>query len=384
MPAPHGGRLVQSLVTAKEKERIIEEWAEMPRLIVSEETARDVENIAFGAFSPLEGFLCGKDYACVLERMRLSNDLPWTIPIVLDASRRDVAGLKQGDEVALLAGGDIHSLLKVEEIYSYSKRRHARLVYGTGDPRHPGVGKTLGMREMLVGGRVRLVEELENPYGKYLLRPVETRILFGEKGWKTVAGFQTRNVPHLGHEYVQKTALAFVDGVFINPVAGRKKQGDFRDEVILSAYDALLRNYYLRERVVLSVLQTEMRYAGPREALFHAIVRKNFGCTHFIVGRDHAGVGDYYPPYAAQEIFQDFPDLGITPLFFSSSFYCPMCKSVTSDRICPHSAAQRVEFSGTQLRWVLRRKGSSAAPFLRPEVLEAVRRFENPFVEDGP
>jgi sulfate adenylyltransferase len=207
-------------------------------------------------------------------------------------------------------------------------------------------------------------------------------VLFNTKGWHTVVGFQTRNVPHLGHEYVQKTALTFVDGLFINPVIGRKKAGDFKDAVILAAYEELVQHYYVRERTVMATLHTEMRYAGPREAIFHAIVRKNFGCTHFIVGRDHAGVGDYYAPYAAQEIFDDFPDLGIIPLFFTAFFYCRRCGSVAHEKICPHGVEARLDFSGTLLRQLLTDRHAPDG-LIRPEVAEIILGIDNPFVEEN-
>ena len=237
------------------------------------------------------------------------------------------------------------------------------------------------MGDLLVGGKITLVREMETPFSKYNLRPVETRVLFKEKGWRTVVGFQTRNAPHLGHEYVQKTALTFVDGVFINPVIGRKKRGDFRDEVILEAYNVLIEHYYLKDRAVMSILPFEMRYAGPREAVFHAIVRKNFGCTHFIVGRDHAGVGDFYPPYAAQDIFDEFPDLGIIPLFFKTFYYCKKCGGVVNEKICPHGEEQHIKFSGTRIRELLRRGQRPPREMMRPEVVDVILRSGNPFVE---
>jgi sulfate adenylyltransferase len=237
------------------------------------------------------------------------------------------------------------------------------------------------MNDLLIGGRLSLIRLCRDEFERFRLRPMETRLLFKEKGWQSVVGFQTRNIPHLGHEYVQKTALSFVDGLFINPVIGRKKSGDFKDEVILEAYEALIRNYYLRERAVMAILRTEMRYAGPREAIFHAIVRKNFGCTHFIVGRDHAGVGNYYAPYAAQEIFEDFPDLGIVPLFFKSFFYCERCASVVNEKTCPHDASYHIDFSGTGLREKLSKGEVPPKEFVRPEVADVLLKWKDPFVQ---
>lgn len=271
--------------------------------------------------------------------------------------------------------------MHVEEKYGFDRKELAQQVFKTTDARHPGVAKTFNMRGLLLGGEIDLVNELKDPFYRYRLKPLETRVLFREKGWRTVAGFQTRNAPHLGHEYIQKTALTFVDGVFINPLMGKKKIGDFKDEVILETYDALIKNYYLRGSAVLAALETEMRYAGPYEAIFHAIVRKNFGCTHFIIGRDHAGVGKYYGPYEAQEIFDDFPDLDVTPIFFKSFFYCKRCGGVENERTCPHGHEYRINFSGTKIRGMLIRGEKPPQELMRPEVAEIVLKWKKPFVE---
>jgi sulfate adenylyltransferase len=382
MLPPHGGTLVDRVLTPERQEEALEEAAKLVQLRVSDDLAKDIENIAFGAFSPLEGFLNRSEYESVLHEKRLSNDLPWTLPIVLDASREELRGSKEGDTVAIIDPlSEPVALLRIEEIFPYNKEEFAKEVYGTNDPAHPGVAKTQAMKDHLVGGKISLIRMSFDEFQKYRLRPIETRVLFKEKGWRTVVGFQTRNIPHIGHEYVQKTALTFVDGLFINPVIGKKKSGDFKDEVILAAYEALLRHYYLRDRTVMAILRTEMRYAGPREAIFHAIVRKNFGCTHFVVGRDHAGVGKYYPPYAAQEIFDEFPDLGIVPLPFKSFFYCKRCESVVNEKICPHDSTQRLEFSGTDLRGKLIKGEPPPKELVRPEVAEVLLRWKDPFVE---
>ena len=379
MPKPHGGRLVNREVPEHKRERFLEQAGELPTLNITEGQAKDVENIAKGVFSPLEGFLLQEDYSNVLDEKRLSNDLPWTLPIILDV--HNDLNVRIGDAITLSYKDRPLALMQVEEVYKYNKKEFAQKVYGTLDVRHPGVAKLRDMGDLLVGGKITLVREMETPFSKYNLRPVETRVLFKEKGWRTVVGFQTRNAPHLGHEYVQKTALTFVDGVFINPVIGRKKRGDFRDEVILEAYNVLIEHYYLKDRAVMSILPFEMRYAGPREAVFHAIVRKNFGCTHFIVGRDHAGVGDFYPPYAAQDIFDEFPDLGIIPLFFKTFYYCKKCGGVVNEKICPHGEEQHVKFSGTRIRELLRRGQRPPREMMRPEVVDVILRSGNPFVE---
>ena len=381
MPAPHGGRLIDRLVPESKRERIEEEAEELPRVSVSMEKRKDLENIAYGIYSPLEGPLTQEDYRSVLDRGRLANDIPWTIPIVIDVSEDEASSFREGDDIALVEGGEPFALLHVEEIYPLDHREYAKKVFKTLDPAHPGVARTMEMKPLLVGGPIWLFRETPGKFPRYRLKPKETRLLFRERGWRTVAGFQTRNAPHLGHEYVQKTALAFVDGLFINPLIGRKKPGDFRDEVIIEAYEALLRHYYLRETAVLVTLEMEMRYAGPREAVFHAIVRKNYGCTHFIVGRDHAGVGKYYGPYEAQEAFDEYPDLGITPLFFRSFFYCRRCGGVTNERVCPHPDEYRIEFSGTRIREMLMRGERPPRELMRPEVVDVILRHPNPFVE---
>ncbi|MBI3989355.1 MAG: sulfate adenylyltransferase [candidate division NC10 bacterium] len=379
LPRPHGGRLVYRVLPEKEQEEARRRAATLPALSLSEEKAREVENLATGVFSPLEGFMRKDDFQEVVAHRRLANGLPWTIPIILDVSEEEGEGLREGEEVALLFQGMPISLLSVQERYRYNKEELALQVFGTADPSHPGVAQVQVMKEVLLGGTVDLLAEPPTPFARYRLTPRETRVLFEAKGWRTVVGFQTRNVPHLGHEYVQKTALTFVDGIFVNPVIGRKKRGDFKDEVILSAYEALLKNYYLKERAVMAILQTEMRYAGPREAIFHAIIRKNFGCTHFIVGRDHAGVGNFYHPYAAQEIFDEFPDLGIMPLFFTAFFQCRRCQGVANEKTCPHEAEDRIEFSGTKLRNAMM-GGGEADLLIRPEVAQVIRSFEGPFL----
>ncbi len=378
---PHGGRLVDRVARGRRRELLLDEAKELPRLEVGFDRAVDLEDIAHGVYSPLEGFMVQEDYLHVLYDMRLSTDHPWTIPIVLDADPEELGDVREGDDLALTHRGRVLAVMRVEEIYGWDKREYARMVYKTTDPKHPGVAKIYGMKELLVGGPIDLVDELPNPLERYTLWPAETRVLFRERGWRRIVGFQTRNVPHLGHEYVQKAALTFVDGLFINPLVGWKKPGDYRDEVILAAYEALVKHYYPRNVVVLAALRMNMRYAGPREAIHHAIVRKNFGCTHFIVGRDHAGVGDYYGPYEAWEIFQEFPDLGITPLFIREAFYCRKCGGMVNEKICPHGDEHRVRISGTKLREMLRRGEKPPETMMRPEVAEAVMSFDNPFVE---
>jgi len=382
MIQPHGGKLVDRVLSGKKRDEALARAARLPRLLIDSELVSDVENIATGVYSPLEGFLGVEDYRSVLAVMRLRNDIPWTVPIVLDTDRETAAGLKAGEEVLLSAeDGRPVALLHLEEKYGYDKGETVEKVFGTRDPAHPGVAKVLGMKDVLLAGPVDLIDVTPTPFDRYKLTPKETRILFEAKGWRTVVGFQTRNTPHLGHEYVQKAALTFTDGLFINPVIGRKKKGDFKDEVILASYEEAIRHYYLKERTAMAILQMEMRYAGPREAIHHAILRKNFGCTHIIIGRDHAGVGSYYPPFAAQDIFEAFPDLGIAPMFFRSFSYCKKCGSVVNEKICPHPPADHIQFSGTKIRDLLVKGEYPPAELMRPEVAEVIMRFKDPFNE---
>jgi len=380
MPSrPHGGILVNRVATSSRAERIRDEINELQKVSLDETSAVDLENIARGVYSPLQGFMVREDFESVLLNMRLANDVPWTIPIVLDVKRDELGEISEGDEIALTYKSPI-ATMEVEEIFGYDKKEMAERVLGTSSPEHPWVRKIMEMGDLMIGGRITLVNPLQSPYPEYTLWPHETRILFRERGWRYIVGFQTRNAPHMGHEAIQKTALAIADGLFINPVIGRKKAGDFRDDVILSAYKVLIENYFPRDTVALVILRYEMRYAGPREAVHHAIMRKNYGCTHFIVGRDHAGIGDFYPPYAAQEIFKQFPDLGITPLFFREFFYCRKCIGMVNEKTCPHSEDDRIRISGTMVRKSLEEGKMPPAEVMRPEVARAIISFGDPFV----
>ncbi len=380
IPKPHGGKLVNRIITGKRREHILGNVIEFPCINISFERVVDIMDIAHGAFSPLEGFLLQEDYINVLYDMRLTNDLPWTIPIVLDVNPEEISGLKEGDDIILKYNNEPIAIMKIEEIYGWDKKEYARQVYKTTDPDHPGVSKTYNRKELLIGGTIDLLNEIKHPLENRILWPIETRVLFKEKKWRTIVAFQTRNVPHRGHEYVQKAALTFADGLLIHPLIGWKKPGDYRDEVIFAAYEALIKHYYPKDVVVLAGLLMNMNYAGPREAIHHAIVRKNFGATHFIVGRDHAGVGDYYGPYEAWEIFEEFPDLGITPLFIREAFYCYKCGGMANEKICPHGDEYRIKISGTKLRKMIMEGKIPPEYMMRPEVAETILKFKDPFV----
>lgn len=382
MIKPHGGTLINRQITGDNRDKLLEQSREMPVITLSSALRKDAQNIASGLYSPLEGFLCKEDMENVLEHSRLSNDIPWTIPILLDISEEETKKFSEGDQVILESeNGEPFCIMDVEDIYTYDRKRYAEKVYGTTDKDHPGVQKTDLMGSHLVGGKIAQINVSPNPFENHTLKPMETRILFKEKGWRSVVGFQTRNVPHNGHEYIQKTALTFVDGIFINPIIGKKKSGDFTDDLILKTYDILIGNYYLKNRAVMSILEAEMRYAGPKEAIFHAIIRKNFGCTHFIVGRDHAGVGEYYGPYAAQDIFEEFPDLVITPIFFKSFTHCNKCGGAVDGFICPHGDEHRENFSGSKMRDMLVDGQIPPPHMMRPEVSKLVIETDKKFVD---
>ncbi|HWU36855.1 MAG TPA: sulfate adenylyltransferase [Candidatus Acidoferrum sp.] len=380
MPSiPHGGVVVNRVLTGQKRMETERLLPELPTLPISDERLREVENLANGIYSPLDGFLEKRDFEAVLYKKRLANGIPWTIPIVLDVTQDEAQRYGEGRTVALTFEGKAVGVLHLTEAYSFRQEEYALQVFGTTDTAHPGVAETFRMNRILLAGTVDFLAAPESPFAPYRLTPRETRVLFEAKGWRTVVGFQTRNLPHLGHEALQKTALSFVDGLFVNPLIGRKKRGDFKHEVIAAAYDALLHSYYLKQHAVMAVLHMPMRYAGPRDAIFHAIIRKNFGCTHFIVGRDHAGVGNFYHPYAAQEIFQEFPDLGIVPLFFTAFFHCRRCQGMANEKTCPHGAQDRNYFSGTALRQAIE-NGCGVETFIRPEIAEVIKRFDSPFV----
>lgn len=369
---PHGGVLVNRALEGKEREELARKAGELKKLTLNDREISDIEMIAIGAFSPLEGFMCRDDYHSVMDTMHLKNGLPWTMPITLSASKDEAAALKPGMEVALAAGdGEILATLRIEEIFPHDKEKEAIQVYGTAEDKHPGVKKVYEMGDMLLGGKVSLVKRpVHTQFMEERLDPRDTRALFKEKGWKRVVGFQTRNPIHRAHEYIQKCALEIVDGILIHPLVGETKGDDIPAAVRMRCYKALIENYYPKDRVALVVNPAAMRYAGPKEAVFHALIRKNYGCTHFIIGRDHAGVGNYYGTFDAHYIFENFDPqaIGITPLFFDHTFYCKRCGGMASYKTCSHDASEHVTLSGTKVREMLRSGAYPPPEFSRPEV----------------
>ncbi|MEX1253206.1 MAG: sulfate adenylyltransferase [Dehalococcoidia bacterium] len=372
---PHGGTLINREVTGDEAAALAGKARSLPALRLNSRTLCDLELLAIGGFSPLEGFMTNAEYRSVVDAMHLPDGLPWSLPVTLAASREEAASLRDGAQVALAdADGAPLAVLDLEERFDYDKEREAKLAYGTTEDAHPGVAALYAQGDALLAGRVTVFRRPPAAFAEHRLTPAQTRAAFVERGWRTVVGFQTRNPVHRAHEYIQKCALEIVDGLLLHPLVGDTKGDDIPADVRMRCYQVLLDGYYPADRVLLSVLPAAMRYAGPREAIFHAIVRKNYGCSHFIVGRDHAGVGSYYGTYDAQKIFLEFApgELGMTPLFFEHTFFCRACEGMASSKTCPHENDQRIALSGTKVRELLAAGEAPPHEFTRPEVAQVL------------
>jgi sulfate adenylyltransferase len=372
---PHGRTLIDRVLTGAAGAEARAIAANAPRVTLSEVGMADLEMIAIGAYSPLTGFLGRADYERVVNQMRLADGTLWSIPITLPVSESRAEMLHEGQPVGLYApDGRLVGLLELRERYTYDQIHEAEQVYRTAAPEHPGVARLFRQGPVLLGGDVWLLDELGGAFPELAFTPAQSRQAFAERGWRTVVGFQTRNPVHRAHEYIQKSALEIVDGLFLHPLVGATKEDDVPAAARVESYQVLLRNYYPADRVLLGAYPAAMRYAGPREALLHAISRQNYGCTHFIVGRDHAGVGNYYGTYDAQLLFDTLTpgDLAITPLKFEHTFYCRTCASVASPRTCPHNAEHRLSLSGTKVRELLRAGTPPPPEFTRPEVAQVL------------
>jgi sulfate adenylyltransferase len=373
--APHGGTLVDLLVPENERSAARDTARNLPKLTVNARELSDLEMLAVGALSPLTGFQGEKDYSSILESMHLSGGLPWTIPVTLSLDEEATKRIGGASEVALVAeeGGEPLAVISVEEIYKRDREAEANGVFGTTDVEHPGVKALHDAGDFCLGGTVRVLElPSHDDFLTYRMTPAQTREEFRKRDWRRVVGFQTRNPVHRAHEYLQKCAMEITDGLLLHPLVGATKGDDVPADVRMRCYEVLFENYYPQDRAMISVFPAAMRYAGPKEAIWHAIARKNYGCTHFIVGRDHAGVGSYYGTYDAQKIFEEFDadELGITPLFFEHSFFCTRCEGMGSPKTCPHGDDDRVVLSGTKVREMLRAGQKPPIEFSRPEVAQ--------------
>jgi len=383
--APHGMQLINRIATPEQRQEFIEKADFLPRVQLDERAVSDLEMIAIGAFSPLPGFMEQADYDRVVTQMRLASGLPWSIPITLSVEEAIADSLKEGSLIRLDdPTGRFIGVLQLTQKYHYDKTREAINVYRTDEAKHPGVQVVYNQGSVNLAGPVWLLQREPHPqFPAYQIDPAQSRQMFKEKGWKTIVGFQTRNPIHRAHEYIQKCALETVDGLFLHPLVGATKEDDIPADVRMRCYEIMLEHYYPNDRVILAINPAAMRYAGPREAIFHAIVRKNYGCTHFIVGRDHAGVGDYYGTYDAQYIFDEFEpaELGIVPMKFEHAFYCTRTQQMATTKTSPSSPSERIHLSGTKVREMLRRGEMPPPEFSRPEVAAELARAMRVSVE---
>ncbi len=374
LSVPNGGDLVDCELQGEAASQAASKAQTLPRIQLSPYGVSDLVMIATGVLSPLRGFMNRLQYEAVIDSMRLPDGELLGLPVTLPIRREEAADLRLDDEVALVHAGTALGIMRVDDIFVYDKQREALAVYGTQDTDHPGVARLFGRPDMLIGGPVTLFRRPASAFSGYEKTPKQLRAEFESRGWRSVVGFQTRNPIHRAHEYIQKCALEIVDGLLLHPLVGETKADDISAAVRFRSYEVILANYYPAHRVMLAAFPAAMRYAGPREAVFHAMCRRNYGCTHFIVGRDHAGVGDYYDTYAAQEIFSRFHplELGIQILMFEHAFFCRRCDQMCSSKTCPHSAADHVSLSGSKVRAMLQANQVPPAQITRPEVAKVL------------
>lgn len=380
--APHGGHLINRIATPAERDEFLEQKDHLPRIQLDERATSDLVMTAIGGFSPLNGFMEQADYESVVEDMRFVNGLPWAIPVTLSVTEEVAEPLKEGSWIRLDdPAGRFVGVLELTQKYRYNKAHEAINVYKTDDINHPGVKVVYEQGPINLAGPIWLLQRDPHPYfPTYQVDPTESRQRFKEKGWKTIVGFQTRNPIHRAHEYIQKCALEIVDGLFLHPLVGATKSDDIPADVRMRCYEIMIDQYFPKDRVILAINPSAMRYAGPREAIFHALIRKNYGCTHFIVGRDHAGVGDYYGTYDAQYIFSEFKpeELGIMPMMFEHAFYCTRTQQMSTTKTSPSRQEERIHLSGTKVREMLRRGELPPPEFSRPEVAaELIRAVQS-------
>ena len=369
--APHGGRLIDRQIEAEEAEALCKEASDLPSLTLNSRERNDLEMIGNGAMSPLEGFMDRHDYRGVVDLMHLASGPVWSLPVTL-STKADDPEVEPGDRAALRdEDGRVWGDIEVTDVYAADLTHEAEKCLGTTDDSHPGVAYLKSLTGKYIGGKVRSIRRREEEtFARYRLDPKETRVLFRAKGWKSVVAFQTRNPIHRAHEYIQKCALEIVDGLLLHPLVGETKSDDIPADVRMRCYNEILDSYYPETRVTMSVFPAAMRYAGPREAVFHALLRKNYGCSHFIVGRDHAGVGDFYGTYDAQMIFEgiDADELEVVPLKFEHAFYCVSCQGMATAKTCPHGGEDHVFLSGRKVRAMLREGKTPPPEFTRPEI----------------
>ncbi|MBI3323283.1 MAG: sulfate adenylyltransferase [Candidatus Omnitrophica bacterium] len=375
--APHGGRLVERLVKGHERESLLHHARGLRPIVLDEWELSDVELLGLGAVSPLEGFLGQADYDSVVDRMQLADGTVWAIPLTLSLTKEEADGWREGSDLALTSPeGQVVAVLHEPQLYPHNKAVEAKLVYGTNDESHPAVARLMAQGPFYVGGKVSVLNlPAHDDFLPFRLTPAETRQEFSRRGWRSVVGFQTRNPIHRAHEYLLRCALEIADGLLIHPLVGQTKSDDLSAAVRMRCYQALIDGYFPRDRVMLVVNPAAMRYAGPREAVFHAIIRQNYGCSHFIVGRDHAGVGKFYGTFDAQILIQRFTreELAVTPLCFDNSFFCRVCQGMASSKTCAHPAPERVSLSGTAVRQMLSEGKAPPPEFTRPEIAEILK-----------